>query len=122
MGGCCNNRYKFEIAINWVPTFTKEELFQSLQKFKVQFAKKALGTFCPFERIQENGITLAMERQPLMPKRLWVKLVSAAGGDCRICIILMYDTVDEMNMHIVQLLPRHSPGPPMWYSQGWIRR
>lgn len=58
---------------------TKEDLLAALQQFKVSLGKKAIGTFCPLERVQEDYMTGEYQRDALLPRRLWAKIVAAAG-------------------------------------------
>lgn len=37
------------------------------------------GTFCPLERVQEDLFTGEYQREAIMPRRLWAKLLAAAG-------------------------------------------
>lgn len=63
-------RYAAEIVIDWAPTYTLEELGEKLERAKAAHPKKSVSTFCPLGVPGEEA---------LLPRRLWCKLVQAAG-------------------------------------------
>ncbi|WP_424495191.1 NAD(P)/FAD-dependent oxidoreductase [Salinimicrobium sp. GXAS 041] len=64
-----SERKNFAILVNWLPGFFKEEIFEELMELKEQFAKQHPIKTTRFD----------------LPKRLWQKLVEAAGisGDMK---------------------------------------
>lgn len=59
------NDYHVGVRVNWLPDLKREQAVEQLQKLKKEFPKRSIGN--------ENLFTL--------PKRLWRKLIIAAGID-----------------------------------------
>lgn len=55
--------YHFRINVNWVPGFSSEDMLEKLKEMKLALAKQSVNTHPQFE----------------LPKRLWQRLVQAAG-------------------------------------------
>ncbi len=58
-----DRHYQATLSINWLPTQNPENLRQELLKVKAQLPQRAIATSCPV----------------LIPRRLWERLVEAAG-------------------------------------------
>ncbi|MGB7521165.1 MAG: NAD(P)/FAD-dependent oxidoreductase [Spirulinaceae cyanobacterium] len=58
-----DHNYQMSLIINWLPQFKQESLREQLLAVKSQFPKRKVITNCPFD----------------LPKRLWQRLVIAAG-------------------------------------------
>ena len=58
-----NLNYEFKIKINWLPDFSKQQVFDLLNRYRLELAKQNLFKYTPFT----------------LPKRLWQRLMTAAG-------------------------------------------
>ncbi|MCC4212921.1 NAD(P)/FAD-dependent oxidoreductase [Leeuwenhoekiella parthenopeia] len=58
-----NLNYEFKIKINWLPDFSKQQVFDLLNRYRLKLAKQNLFKYTPFN----------------LPKRLWQRLMTAAG-------------------------------------------
>jgi predicted Rossmann fold flavoprotein len=70
--------YRFEMKINWRPSMSEEQVFQTLEKFRTASPRKQIGTWSPV------GLS----------SRLWKLLVARAGVD---------ETVDWGNLSLKAL-------------------
>ncbi len=59
------NAYRFAMKINWLPAQSEEEIFQTLEKFRVASPRKQIGTWSPV------GLS----------SRLWKLLATRSGAD-----------------------------------------
>ena len=63
-----SDKKNFEIAVNWLPEITSEEVEEELQRLKKKNAKQSPHKYAQFD----------------LPKRLWQSLLMAAGIDAEI--------------------------------------
>lgn len=62
--------YRFEMKINWLPAMSEEQVFQTLEKQRVDSPKKQVGTWSPVG-LSSRHWKLLVERAGIDEKREW---------------------------------------------------